>query len=173
VKAIDAASKGHTHYRKLVESLCIAQWDLVREDGKFLRPTVVIESVEQYVPPVRRKKRMPDGSYRDELLNKLLISFVGKRKKWIAGPVSQKAIAGIYGPHVEGWIGKKITLYVDESVMMGPRKVGGIRVVNTAPTESPTDDPLDEPVDAERSAMLAETFGGDEEAPPMRQPGED
>jgi hypothetical protein len=169
VKVIDATSRTKTHYRALVESLCIATWDLIRDDGTFIRPTVVIESVTQYVPPQRRKKKMPDGSYRDELLNKLLISFLGKRKKWIAGPVSQKAISGIYGPHVEGWIGKKITLYVDASVTMGNKKVGGIRILNTAPTEAPTEDPLDNEADAERSAMLAETFGGDDE----RQPGDD
>lgn len=168
---IDATSKGHTHYRSMVESMAIGQWDLVRADGTFLRPTVVIESVQQYVPPKRKKKKMPDGSYQDEILNKLLIRFVGKRKAWIAGPVSQQAIAGIYGPHVEGWIGKRITIYVDPSVKMGKRTVGGIRVVNTAPTEAPTDDPLDEPVDAERSQMLAETFGGDEgDADPDKGP---
>jgi hypothetical protein len=169
MKTIDARSKGATHYRAMIESLCIGQYDLIRDDGTFLRPTVVIESVTRYEPPQRRKKKMPDGSFRDELLNKLLISFVGKRKKWIAGPVSQKAIAGIYGPHVEGWIGKKLQLYVDPSVTMGNRTVGGIRVANVRPDGPVTEESLDNEPDPVRSAMLEEAFGGDEE----RQPGDD
>ncbi len=169
--AID--SKGaYLHYRTLLENDNLGQWDLWK-DGKALRPTVTIRTIARYEPPRRRKRKMPDGSYQVEKLNKYVIEFVGKRKKWICGPVCQATIANIYGNNIRNWFGKTITLFVDEDVEMtvpgqGRRKVGGIRVVNTAPTEAPTDDPLDEPVDAARSEMLAEAF--DEDADPDRGP---
>ena len=168
---IDASTRGVVHYRAMLENEMIGGWDLTK-DGKPIRATVVIKSVEQYVPPRRLKKKMPDGSFAPERLNKLVIEFERTRKKWICGPVNQATIKGIYGTNVVAWIGKKITLVFDPDVKMGKKVTGGIRVVNTAPTEAPTEDPLDEPVDAERSAMLAETFGVDEETT-GREPGED
>ena len=167
---IDASSKGVVHYRSLIENENLGGWDLTR-DGKPIRATVVIKSVDKYVPPVRRKKRMPDGSFQAERLNKIVIEFERTRKKWICGPVNQATIAGIYGDNTVAWIGKKVTITFDPDVKMGRKVTGGIRAINTAPAEAPTDDPLDEPVDAARSEMLAETFGGDEAS--ERQPGDD
>jgi hypothetical protein len=153
----DAKTPGRTHYKRLLENEHLGQWDLQREDGTTLRATVVIERVTLYVPP---RRRMKDG--KPERNNKLLVSFVGKRKRWIAGPVSQQAIAGLYGAVLQDWIGKSITLYVDSSVTMGRKKVGGIRVANALPTEAPTEDPLDREVDAELRALQDEAFGREE-----------
>jgi hypothetical protein len=164
---IDSKTPGRTHYKRLLENEHLGQWDLVTEDGRDLRPVVVIESVRPYTPPQRRKKKMPDGSYAFERNNKLLIAFVGKRKRWIAGPTIQKSIEGLYGPVLQDWIGKKVTLYVDHSVMMGPRKTGGIRVLNLKPTAEPTDDPLDREVDAELRSLQNEAFGREDENAPQ------
>jgi hypothetical protein len=166
---IDAKTPGRTHYKRLLENEHLGQWDLQKDDGTHLRATVIIESVRPYAPPQRRKKKMPDGSYQFERNNKLLVSFVGKRKRWIAGPVSQTAIAGLYGAVLQDWIGKKITLYVDTTVTMGRRTVGGIRVANVAPVEAPTDDPLDREVDASMRALQDEAFGRDEERAPGQE----
>lgn len=160
---IDARTPGRTHYKRLLENEHLGQWDLQKDDGTYLRATVVIERVTAYLPP---RRRMKDG--KPERNNKLLIAFAGKRKRWIAGPVSQQAIASLYGPVIQDWIGKKVTLYVDPSVTMGRKKVGGIRVENKAPTEEPTEDKLDREVDAELRALQDEAFGreGEDDAQP-------
>lgn len=162
---IDARTPGRTHYKRLLENEHLGQWDLStpdgsyeREDGTPVRATVVIERVTAYVPAQRRMKKMPDGSRQPERHNKLLIAFSGKRKRWIAGPVCQQAIAGLYGPVLQDWIGKSITLYVDSTVTMGRKRVGGIRVLNRQPTEAPTEDPLDREVDAELRALQDDAF---------------
>jgi hypothetical protein len=163
---IDAKTGGQTHYRALVENDHLGQWDLM--DPKTCAPreaTVVIESIQQYAPTKPRKRRMADGSYKPEKLNKFEFRFVGKRKSWISGPTTQAQIASVHGPIIQNWIGKKITLYVDRDVMLGRAKVGGIRVRAQAPTEEPTEDPLDNEVDERLRAIQDEAFG--------REPGEE
>lgn len=158
-----------THYKSLVESDYLGQWDLVDADGNPRDAVVRIQKVERWQPEVKRKKRMPDGSYKPEPNKRIKITFAGKRKAWLAGPVSQKAIADLYGPNVENWIGKAITLYPDLNVEMGGKKVGGIRVRPTVPRSAPTEAPLDNPVDPVARAKQDEAFrqeGG-------REPGED
>lgn len=163
---IDASSKGQTHYRALVENDHLGQWDLLDpKTGSTRDATVVIESIRQYAPTKPRKRRMADGSYKPEKLNKFEFRFVGKRKSWISNPTTQAQIASVHGTVIQGWIGKKITLYVDREVMMGRNKVGGIRVRAVAPTEEPTEDPLDNEVDARLRAIQDEAFG--------REPGEE
>jgi hypothetical protein len=76
-------------------------------------------------------------------------------------------IAGVYGDDVTKWIGQSITLWVDPDVSMGRKRVGGIRPVNTRPTESPTADALDNEPDPATSAMLEEAFVDE------REPGEE
>jgi hypothetical protein len=163
---IDSKSTGTTHYRALVENDHLGQWDLMDpKTGSTREATVVIESVRQYAPPKPRRRRMADGSYRPEKLNKFEFRFVGKRKSWISGPATQEQIARVHGSIIQRWVGKKITLYVDPDVMMGRAKVGGIRVRSVAPTEEPTEDPLDNEVNERLRAIQDEAFG--------REPGEE
>ena len=148
-----------THYKSLIETNFLGQWDVTDpKTGKTFEPTVEIESVKRYVSPVKRKKKMPDGSYKDEPNKRLEIAFKGKRKHWLAGPVSQATISVMYGNYIEDWIDKRITLYVDASVKMGKRTVGGIRVRPMVPGSNvPTTlEPLDEPVDEAKAAELDE-----------------
>src|SRR5258707_10510741 len=95
-----------THYKTLIDSDWLGQHDLTdAKTGRTFEPTVEIASVKRYVSPIKRKKRMPDGSYKDEPSRRLDIAFVGKRKHWLAGPVSQKTIEAMYGAYVEDWLG--------------------------------------------------------------------
>lgn len=152
-----------THYKTLVDTTYLGQWDLPA--GKDV--VVTIATVGEYRPEVPRKKRMPDGSYATEPNKRLAISFQGKKKKWLAGPVSLKAIAKLYGPHIEDWRGKSITLYVDAKVEFGGEVTGGIRVRPTPPKPGtkPDTDPLDRPVDEQRVQQIDRAAG--------REPGED
>jgi len=184
---IDASSKENPHYKRDLENDALGQWDI--PSGK--RVTVVIESSEPYVPARRRQLKGPDGRLvldargqpKLEPVKKYKICFVGKRKYWIAGPISLVEIARMYGNGRKGWVGKKITLFVDPNAKFGRKVTGGIRVLNTVPTEDPTTDPLDNDVDREAldriaeardefSEEVSEPTSGDSEAP-MREPGED
>jgi hypothetical protein len=161
---VDASSKGRTHYKKWRKQASdyLGQWDLQTADHRYIEPVVVIEAVEFYRPDIIRKRKQPDGTYKDEVNNKYLITFAGKRKRWIAGPVSQDAIAKLHGKNLEEWIGKKIRIYVDHSVEMSGARVGGIRVRNTIPGEEPTSDPLEKPVDDAAADRMDQAFGRSE-----------
>lgn len=178
---VDASSDENPHYKQDLENDSLGQWDI--PDGR--RVTVVIESSEPYIPARRRALKGPDGRPvldergrpKLEPIKKYKIFFVGKRKYWIAGPVSQATIAGMYGPKRRDWVGKKITLYVDDSVTFGRKKTGGIRVVNRAPTEEPTSDPLDRGVDEEAMRAIEEArrefYDEPKEQAGEREPGSD
>jgi hypothetical protein len=159
------------HYKTLIDTNFLGQWDL--PTGRNV--TVVIESVSRYKPARKQQKRdKATGKMVDEPNKRLDIGFRGKRKHWLAGPVSQSALANMFGPNTDNWIGKAIALYVDESVKMGGRVVGGVRVRNEASREEPTQEPLDnEPTQEEVDRL---EFARDEvgiETKPPREAGED
>jgi hypothetical protein len=152
------------HYKMLIDTAYVGQWDM--PPGRDV--TVEIRSVEKYEPPVRRKKRLPDGTFAAEPRKRIKITFrAPARKPWLAGPVSQAAIAGMYGPDTDDWIGKLITLYVDAEVTMGSTKTGGVRVRPQIPLGKPSADPLDRPVDKAKSEQIERAKDG------LREPGED
>jgi hypothetical protein len=146
-----------TDYRTLVDRDWLGQWDLARPDGSYRDAVVEIESIKRYVPRERRKVRdKQTGKLTEEKLKRLHITFKGKRKAWLAGPVSLAALAALFGPYVQDWIGKRIALYVDPTVAFGRRTVGGIRVRPKSPdaTTALTEDPLDNEVDEEKAREL-------------------
>jgi hypothetical protein len=153
-----------TDYRTMVEKDYLGQWDLEgRADA-----IVLIEKVEPYAPE-KRKTKMVDGARVEEKNKRIKVTFRGKRKAWLAGPVSLKAISGMYGPKVNDWIGKRVAIYVDSSVMFGKTRVGGIRVRPTIPalgvklSERTLDQPVDPAKAAEIEAAKAATFDEDTE----------
>ena len=133
-----------THYKAAIERENLGQADLADGFGGWREATVEIAEV-----PVLYRPRKPK---KGEKKNKYLFKFVGKRKAWISGPVTQATIASLYGPFLERWQGKKITLYVDPAIMMGGVRTGGIRVRPTIPSGSLSTEPLDEPIDEEGAA---------------------
>jgi hypothetical protein len=148
--------KARTHVMQLVEHDHLQQGDLMRKDGTFSRPTVIIASVDLYVPRERRKVRKPDGSWAPEALKKLVLTFKDKRLSFVCNTSNRKMLVQLYGPILQDWIGKPITLHVDTNVTFGKAKTGGIRIVNTKPVDAPTDDPLDNAVDLERARIIAD-----------------
>src|SRR3990167_8592081 len=150
-----------THYKAQIERDQLGQSDLADGYGGFREAIVEIESVPVIYRPRKPKK--------NEKANKYLFRFVGKRKAWLSGPVTQATIAAMYGPYLEQWVGKRIALYVDPDVMMGRDKTGGIRVRPMIPRGPVTSEPLDQPIDEEaaahREAAADETLGGDAREP--------
>lgn len=134
-----------THYKAQIERDNLGQADLSDGFGGWREATVEIEEV-----PVLYRPRKPK---KNEKANKYLIRFVGKRKAWISGPATQQTIAGMYGPYLESWVGKRITLFVDPDVKMGGVRTGGIRVRPMIPKGTVTSDPMDQPIDEEHAAM--------------------
>jgi hypothetical protein len=168
---IDSGNKIDVHYKALLDNRHLGQWDLVeRKTGRAIRPTVVIEAVRPYVPERRRQVKQSDGQYVPEPIKRYEVRFRGKKKTWLAGPVSLAVLSQMYGDKPVGWIGQKVTLYVDPNVMMGRKKTGGIRILNERPTEQETEDPLDNDVDRDRAGLIAEAFGEEDEG---RQPGQE
>lgn len=150
-----------THYKTLIDTEWLGQWDFPSADREVV---VVIETVERFASKRKRSKKI-DGKTVIEPNKRVAIGFRGKRKKWLAGPVSQAAIAAMYGPHVEGWIGKPIALYVDPNVVFGNTTTGGVRVRPSVPRGAPSGDTLDRPVDVDKAEEIAKAAG--------REPGED
>ncbi len=152
-----------TDYRKMVDRDFMGQWDLTRDDGSYIKAVVQIANVARYVPRERKRVKLPgqvDAAgkqlYEPERLKRLKITFVGKRKGWLAGPVSQTVLASLFGPIVQDWIGKRIELYVDPKVKFGRNVTGGLRVSPKSPDmrQPLTEDPLDNEVDLEKAAEL-------------------
>ena len=158
-----------TDYRSLVERDGLGQWDLEGRGDAIVQ----IERIEKYVPPVKRQKKI-DGVMVEERNTRIKVWFVGKRKYWLAGPVSQKVLKGMFGKYVEDWIGKRITLYVDPTVTFGRETTGGIRVRPTPPKlgTPTTGRTLDQPVDAAKSEQL-ERAREQADKGARREPGEE
>jgi hypothetical protein len=87
-----------THFRTMYDAEYLGHWDI--PEGRDVTVTIAEVKGGELVAQGGRKSRKP------------IISFVGKEKKFISNVTNSKAIAGMYGPHVEHWKGKKITLYV-------------------------------------------------------------
>jgi hypothetical protein len=158
-----------TDYRKLIDSTYLGQWDLQRDDGTYLRPVVEIESVTRFVPPrIRLVIDKHTGTKVPEKNRRIEIRFRGKKKAWLAGPVSQVVLAGMFGRNVQDWIGKRVTLYVDPSVRFGRDVTGGVRVSDQSPDRKAQLAPeaLDNEVDEELAARMAAAASeyGEEEA---------
>jgi hypothetical protein len=158
---IDATTASPLHYKAELENDRLGQWDLIDPaTGKDKEVTVVIESAEVYRPAKPKLRKMADGTKKAEKVNKREIRFVGKRKSWIANITCQEQIARLHGNKTQGWIGKKIRLYVDHDVMIGREKVGGIRVRGTVPTDEPTTATLDADVDAAKREQIDNAIAG-------------
>lgn len=162
-----------SHYKLLLENTYLGQWDLSDGKGGFRKAVgLVIERIERFEPERRERKKLPSGEYVDAPNKRVKVWFRGKKKAWLAGPESQKVIAGLYGPYVERWVGKMLNLYVDTEVAFGKKKVGGLRPENVVPrVGTPTNtDTLDQPVDKAKAAEIAAAVDG---SGPGREPGED
>jgi len=155
-----------THYKELIETEFLGQWDL--PPGRDV--IVTIAKVERYTPRQRKKKKRDDGGFEDERFTRIAISFEKARKRWLSGPATQAVIAKMYGNNVEGWVGKKVALYVDHDVKMGRAVVGGIRVRPTPPKGKVTEEALDNTPPPEKVQELEQAR---DDAGYVREPGSD
>lgn len=91
-------------YRRLFDKEFLGAWDLPDRDVVV---TIAAAGGGELVGPGGRKTKKP------------VISFVGKEKKMAINATNGKALAGMYGPFVQDWVGKKCTLYKTQTQMGG------------------------------------------------------
>jgi hypothetical protein len=121
-----------THYRQMYDRDYLGSWDLPEDKDV----TVTIEHVKggELTAVGGKKNKKP------------IISFVGKEKKFVCNVTNAKAIAGMYGNHVEKWAGKKITLYV--STTRDPSTGGDIPCIRIRPRVPAAGNPPEAPAKA-------------------------
>lgn len=156
-----------THWRTLIEKDHFGAWDLVDKDGSTPKDyTLQIVKVET---KLLKTAQQPKGK------RKCVITFARAEKKFVANATNCKTIEGMYGPDIEAWVGKKITLYQgDVRNPDGGGTIKGIKVRPKIPAGAP--EPIAaRPVDEEMRAAQNAAFGrGDgNEQPPAREPGEE
>lgn len=77
----------------------------------------------------------PSGS-----IEKKRLIYLDGHQPLILNATNWDAIAELYGPDDKGWVGHRITLYNDQSVVYAGKKAGGIRVRPKKPAAKLADD---------------------------------
>lgn len=119
-----------THFRKFMDQELLGSWDLPEDKDVVVTIAKVIGG--ELTGLGGKKSRKP------------VVTFVGKEKKMVFNVTNCKAVAGMYGNHVEKWEGKRIALYV--STTRDPSSGGDvpcIRVRPQVPASKPA--PAEEP----------------------------
>lgn len=93
-----------THWKRLINPDYIGAYSL--EEGQDL--TVTIESV-------RRDVVTGTGGKKEECT----IAYLKGQKPFILNNTNSKSIAKLYGPYIEDWAGKPITLYASTTKLAG------------------------------------------------------
>lgn len=132
-----------THIETLVEKDYLGSWDVADRDY-----TLVIEKVE--------KKKLTMRGGKTKVVP--VLTFRGARKKFVlAARTNRETIAGMYGPYVEDWYGKAITLFMDPNCKSPSGGVcPGIRIRPMVPRgkaeEVMPERPVDETMQAQQDA---------------------
>lgn len=90
------------HYAKMFDNEFVGAWDLTDDEDRPIDKTVTIDRVE------KKKVKGPRGEQ-----TKPVLYFAGTAKGMICNVTNARTIAGMYGNDVNGWAGKRITLYQD------------------------------------------------------------
>ena len=85
-----------THWKALTDRTYLGHWDIEGHE-----PVVTIAKVESVKLENQGRKQ-----------RKAVIWFEGKEKAFVSNTTT---IERLYGPHIEGWVGKKIKLYVTQT----------------------------------------------------------
>lgn len=100
-------------YRSMFDREYLGHWDLPTNQDVIVTIREVVP--KELVAPGGRKTKKP------------VVFFVGKEKGLALNKTNAKAVAGMYGPKVSGWIDKKLALYVT-TTSFGAETVECIRV---------------------------------------------
>lgn len=73
---------------------------------------------------------------------KMILHIAGLAKPMVLNKGNAETIAAFYGNDSDAWIGKSIEVFVDHSVMMQGKRVGGLRLRFPAQRPQPTASPI-------------------------------
>lgn len=94
--------------------------------GKYLnKEDVRVPQVVTVKAVVPEQFRGRDGQSAE---TKWIMHFVEAQKGLKLNTTNVSLMAAAFGDHTEGWIGKRVKLYVDNTVMMAGQVVGGVRI---------------------------------------------
>jgi hypothetical protein len=133
------------HWRLNFDNKYLGAWNLwVAKDRRYTTTTVTIERapIETVVMQGGRKQR------------ERLLYFVGKRTPLILTRKMGKVIERMYGPVPQDWIGKAITLYVEQGFRTKDGPADVLRVRNEKAGAS-----LAQAIDEDRTPEPPEEFG--------------
>lgn len=119
-------------YRRFFDKEYLGAWDLPADRDAVV--TISAAGGGELVGPGGRKTKKP------------IISFVGKDKKMAINATNGKALAGMYGPYVQDWVGKKVALYKTQT-QMGGETMDCIRIRPQIPQAARTAGDADEPTE--------------------------
>lgn len=113
-----------TDYRGLYDRDYIGHWDL---EGRDVTVTISKVTPGELVAQGNRKSKKP------------IVHFVGKDKGFVVNKTNGRTIASLYGPKIEDWVGKKITLFctMTRDPSGGSGEVECIRVRPVKPPVAP------------------------------------
>lgn len=135
-----------THFREHFDSPYIGHWDL---DGD-----VVVTIAQVRAGTVEGEKGRKD--------KKAIAKLSEFPKPMVINVTNAKTIAGMYGQHVEQWIGKRITLYPDTTRSAEGKTVECIRVRPTVPKGAPKGAPKSAPQGQKQKGPVALATNADE-----------
>lgn len=135
------------HWKSFLEKEYIGCWDLERD------VTVEITAVT--------KARL-EGTASIKANSRPVLSFKGTDKKLIVNSTIGTCIQGMYGPQIQDWIGKRVTLYPTTCAAKGGAQVECVRVRPTVPkgkAEALEGKPVDEAMRARQAAAMGREPG--------------
>lgn len=106
-----------TDYRSLYDKDYIGAWSL--PDGKDVVVTIIKVKGGELTGPGGKKSKKP------------IVYMKGTDKGFAVNATNGKAIAGMYGTHVEEWVGKRIALY--KSSTRNPNGEGEVECIRVRP----------------------------------------
>lgn len=106
-----------TDYRSLYDKEYIGAWDLKEKDVVV---TIMKVKGGELTGPGGKKSKKP------------VLYMRNSTKGFAINATNGKAIAGMYGNHVEQWVGKRITLY--KSMTRNPNGDGEVECIRVRPT---------------------------------------
>ena len=148
-----------SHWRNLYDNKYMGAWNLwIAKSNRYGNVTVTIESVtfETIVMQGGRKNRA------------LLMRFKGKRTPMIITKTMGKTLEKLHGPTPSQWVGKEITIYVEQGFKTKDGPADVLRIRNTRAGDGLKSQLRGE---VDEAAPEPERFASDDGEP--REPGMD
>lgn len=127
----DKKSPDKTHADTLLPKPFIRKSDIPQ--GESVALTIIGTDVQEFYDRKLRTK-VPRG----------IVRFKGTSKYLILNEARHTQIKDLLGDYIEDWIGKRISLFIDPTVMVQGKPTEGLRVKKAPPLQTSPQDDADE-----------------------------